>query len=125
MDRAQHGAELSYSCTQLGPKSISAFKSYCSQHFQRLQSTSTATHAGNSVSSLNSQTLLEEHLPMLTISFQTFYRIVRKKSTFSALCWQSALQDARYIIKCSGGFALCYHSENALLHSCKGEEMET
>lgn len=82
MDKAQHGAEQPYTCTQLGPESISAFKSYCSQHFQRLESTFTSTHAGNLVCGFNSQTLFaEEHLPH---NSPFLFKVIMKMSCFSA-----------------------------------------
>lgn len=86
MDKAQHGAEEPCACTQLEPESISALKSYCSQHFQRLESTSTYTHTGNLVCGFDSQTLFaEEHLPHNSpFLFKPFPQVIMKKSCFSA-----------------------------------------
>lgn len=130
MDRAQHGAKQPHSCTQLGLESFSALKSSCSQHFQKLESTSTATHAGNSVGGLNSQTLLKEHLPTLTISLQTFSKVaVRKKSTFSAYPTDGGsllgkVPDTPLNVLVA---LLCTTTQKKqhYFYSCKGEEMET
>lgn len=126
VDRAQHGAEQSYNCAQLGPESLSALKSYCSRHFQRLESTSTATHAGNSVTSLNSQTLFaEEHLPFHQF-LSNLFQSSKQRSTFapyptypgSLLC---KMPDTPVDVPA----ALLYTTtqKKHYFHSCKGEEM--